>query len=170
MVFSGSVARPQRSHLAPRDGVSSRGAGRLLFDLARIARCAALLVAIAPLGCGRSGPETYPVSGTVTFDGQPVPDGHILFVPAEGKGLPDPGKIEDGKFSFRAKPGRKRVEIEASRETGPIDKSMGLAPRQPYIPACYNTKTTLTAEVTPDGPNQFHFPLVSQPDQPPPGG
>jgi hypothetical protein len=169
MIFQGFVARPQRSHrshLAPRDATSSRGGRRLRF-----ARCVALLLlAIAPLGCGGSGPETYPVSGTVTFDGQPVPDGDILFVPADGKGLPDPGKIENGEFSFDAKPGPKRVEIEASRQTGPVDTSMGMAPRQPYIPACYNTETTLTAEVTPDGPNEFDFPLKSQPGQPPPGG
>jgi len=166
MILPSFDAGPQRSHLGPRHAASSRGARRLRF-----ARCAALLLAAtAPLGCGRSGPETYPVSGTVTFDGQPVPDGHIQFVPADGKGLPDPGKIENGEFSFDAKPGPKRVEIEASRETGPVDKSMGLAPRESYIPPCYNLETTLTAEVTPDGPNEFNFPLKSQPDQAPPGG
>jgi predicted small lipoprotein YifL len=125
------------------------------------ARWVAALVMAVLAGCGPSGPTTYPVSGTVAFDGKPVPEGDILFAPAEGSAVPDSGNIQDGAFSFRAKPGRKRVEIEANRESGPVDPTMGMAPRQSYIPDRYNTQTTLTAEVKPDGENRFSFDLQS---------
>ncbi len=113
-------------------------------------------------GCGGSGAATYPVSGTVSFDGQPIPEGRISFVPEDGKAAPDSGPIQNGKFQLRVKPGRHRVEIVADRPTGKIDPVMGMAPRESYIPACYNSQTILRAEVTPQGPNQFTFALKSQ--------
>lgn len=113
-------------------------------------------------GCGQKGPQTYPVSGAVTFDGQPIPEGRISFTPEDGKAAPDTGPIQNGKFQFRAKAGRHRVEIVADRSTGKIDPVMGMAPRECYIPACYNSQSTLRAEVTSQGPNQFTFELKSQ--------
>jgi len=32
-----------------------------------------LLVLIVAIGCGPAGPKTYPISGTVTFDGEAIP-------------------------------------------------------------------------------------------------
>src|SRR5437016_5081016 len=66
------------------------------------------MVLLLALGCG-SG--TCEVTGTVTFDGQPVPHGDIVLNDVEGRLGPDYGKIEDGKFALQAKPGGKRVEI-----------------------------------------------------------
>jgi len=77
------------------------------------------LFALALSGCGPSGSEKYTVTGTVTFDGQPVPDGHIIFAPTEAGLPPDAGKISRGKFELTATAGKKRVEIHASRESGP---------------------------------------------------
>lgn len=130
-------------------------------------RWVVLLVSIgagAP-GCGPSGPKTYPVSGTVTFDGQPLPTGFISFTPVEGDIAPDAGKVTDGKFEFRAQAGKKRVEINANRQAvgAKIDPAMGAVPSEQYLPAEYNTKTVLTAEVKPDGENRFEFPLKSKP-------
>ncbi len=113
-------------------------------------------------GCGSSGPETYPVSGTVTWNGKPLPEGHIIFSPVDGAVAPDAGKILDGKFTFRAQAGQKRVKIEADREVGPRDPVMGTIPRQAYIPDRYNTETVLTAEVTPTGKNEFIFDLQEE--------
>lgn len=113
-------------------------------------------------GCGQKGPATYPVSGTVTFDGQPIPEGRISFIPEGGKAAPDSVPIQNGQFQLRVKAGRHRVEITADRPTGKIDPVMGMAPRECYIPACYNSQSILTAEVKPDGPNQFPFELKSQ--------
>ncbi len=126
---------------------------------------ACLSVFASVLGCG-GGPETCTVTGAVTFNGQPVPEGSILFVPEDGKGVPDPGTIRDGRYTARVKPGPKRVEIRATRETGKVDPIMGAAPRESYIPACYNTETILQAEVTKGGENAFDYPLTDPPPTP----
>ena len=99
-------------------------------------------------GCGGgSGSATYPVSGTVTWNGAPLPDGSIVFMAADDSVAPDAGTIHDGHFAFRAKAGNKKVEIRAVRAVGKVDPTMGVAPRQSYVPAQYNTQTTLTVEV-----------------------
>ncbi|MGD9857524.1 MAG: hypothetical protein AB7U20_21485 [Planctomycetaceae bacterium] len=47
----------------------------------------AVLLAVSTSGCGKvdDGPTRYNVSGNVTFDGQPIPDGMIVFEHAESK-------------------------------------------------------------------------------------
>lgn len=110
--------------------------------------------------CGPSGPVTYPVSGTVTFDGKPVEKGLIVFSSPDGKMNPDSGEIKDGKFSFPAQPGKKKVEIRANRE-GAFDPVMNSKKSIAYIPTKYNDTTELTAEVTDDtAKNVFEFKLV----------
>jgi hypothetical protein len=116
----------------------------------------------ANAGCGPTGPKLYPVSGTVTWNGQPLPEGDIIFAPASPGDLEDAGKIVAGKFAFQARPGAKKVKIMANRSEGPVDPQMGLAPRVQYIPPQYSSaeKTTLTAEVTENGKNEFEFSLT----------
>lgn len=123
-------------------------------------------LAIFPLamaGCGlAAGSATYPVSGTVSFDGQAVPDGDIFFVSVPGPGE-NSGKIVGGKFSFRATPGKKKVRIQTSKITeGGRKGAMGEPVADDYIPDRYNKDTTLTAEVVSGGKNEFTFTLSSK--------
>jgi hypothetical protein len=113
-------------------------------------------------GCGTSGPETYPVSGTVTFNGTDLPEGYITFTPQDAAQAPDAGEIKDGRFAFRAKAGPKKVEIQASRPVGPENPIMGQRPQEQYIPEKYNVASELTAEVTADGENEFQFSLSDE--------
>lgn len=64
-----------------------------------------LLVSVA--GCGRSdGPETFIVTGTVTYQGQPVQEGEIRFAPVEGtKGPASGSTIRDGVYTVTARGG-----------------------------------------------------------------
>jgi hypothetical protein len=118
-----------------------------------------LLGAVLPAGCGPSGPRTYPVSGAVLFDGKPLPEGHIIFHAAGGDMGADAGMIKNGKYSFRAKAGKKKVAIIASKEI-PEKRSPIMGPyMENYIPARYNNQTTLTAEVRESGGNEFDFRL-----------
>jgi hypothetical protein len=128
-------------------------------------RVLSLAVLLLLAGCGPSGPKTYPVSGTVTFDGQPLPTGFITFTPTEGDIGPDSGKVVEGKFEFRAQAGKKLVEINANRPQpgAKVEPSMGAVPFEQYIPEAYNINTTLTAEVTSGGENRFTFDLKSKP-------
>lgn len=122
------------------------------------------ILTFAIFGCGQEddAPETTTVSGTVTYEGTPISDGDIVLRPAEGEGRSDAGKIKDGKFSFPATLGKKKVEITARRETGEFDTS-NPGEKTPiteqYLPETYNTKSTLTAEVTKNGPIELKFEL-----------
>lgn len=48
-------------------------------------RWAIVMVAISASGCGPRGPEIVPIEGTVTHNGQPVPNLRIYFMPAGGR-------------------------------------------------------------------------------------
>jgi hypothetical protein len=100
------------------------------------------------IGCKPSGPKLYPVSGTVSWEGTPLPEGDIIFAPATPGDVEDAGKIKDGKFVFNVRPGNKKVKILASREEGPADPQMGATPKKQYLPPKYSSdKTELTAVV-----------------------
>jgi hypothetical protein len=111
-------------------------------------------------GCGSSEFET--VTGTVTFDGQPLPDGDIIFQPSDPKHGPDAGKIIDGKFTLPVRPGSKKVVIRAARLVPGKKGPMGEDAHEDYIPGKYNDDTTLTADVKPGSKNDFSFPLTSK--------
>jgi hypothetical protein len=114
-------------------------------------------------GCGPSGPAKYKVTGNVTWNGSPLPEGQIVFTPEDPKVSADAGKIVNGAFDVLVKPGSKRVEIYASREGTKVDPAMGAAPREAYIPERYNAKTILKADVTPGGENRFTYTLTEKP-------
>jgi hypothetical protein len=125
------------------------------------------LLALCLTGCGPSAPSTYPVSGTVTFDGKPVSDGDILFVPLDRRLGPDAGKIVAGRYATRAKAGKCRVEITAL-DIGPHTKYVDNSPLAAnYVPARYNDESELTAEVLAGGKNVFDFSLQSGRGPPP---
>jgi hypothetical protein len=113
-------------------------------------------------GCRPRGPATYPVSGDVTFDGQPIAQGEILFRAADGASGSWAGKITAGKYSLQSTAGEKRVEITATRQVETVAAPTGEAPLsvQMYIPEKYNTKSELKASVTAQGPNKFDYSLT----------
>ncbi len=72
----------------------------------------ALMLAAALVGCGDDAPDTYNVSGNVTFDGKPIPAGTIRFVPDGAKknsGPPGYARIVDGKYDTSAEGGKGHV-------------------------------------------------------------
>jgi hypothetical protein len=97
------------------------------------------LILIALAGCsGESNPTTYPVTGTVTYKGQPVPNASVILSPKAGvsetaKGAA--GKTDaEGKFSLTtftagdgALPGTYEVAVTAypaeAEEAAPADAS-----------------------------------------------
>jgi hypothetical protein len=116
--------------------------------------------AIALMGCGKKDATTFLTSGTVTFEGNPVESGMITMFPLNNQTMmPDTGKITNGKFSFSAKPGKKRIEIHASKP-GKFNPEMNTAERIPYIPEKYNVKSTLEKEISATGKNEFEFKLT----------
>lgn len=130
------------------------------IQLARRIIATGLLGALcATLGCGPSGPPRFAVSGQVTYDGQPVTNGSISFAPAdssEGKGVA--ADLIDGHYEFPRKQGPTagtyQVWIEAQQPSGKkIPSEDGSPPTDQlvqYIPAVYNSRSTLQAEITED--------------------
>jgi len=146
----------------PRSTRPEQVAGRLLR-----AGLAAALLAVAAPGCDAT--PRHALEGTVTLDGQPLPDGYISFRPMAGTPGPTAGgRIVDGRFAISRQDGtfagKFRVEITATRSTGEkfFDEEVGREVEilAQYLPARYNTQSELTAEVRPDGPNAFSFELT----------
>lgn len=117
-------------------------------------------------GCGRS----VNIEGEVTFDGQPVESGSISFEPADGQGPTAGGAIEGGRYAVSGQSGGKKVvRIRATRKTGRQIETGPPAPPghmvdevESYIPAKYNSQSTLTCEVAAGGASRHDFALTSK--------
>src|SRR5262245_5977754 len=104
-------------------------------------------------GCGTSAKPVM-VSGTVDLDGKPLEDGTITLTSDAGV-TPDTLPVKGGKFEGEAKPGKKKVEIRAFKMGKPTKMGDQEIPATPenFLPDRFNTKSTLTAEVTATGIN-----------------
>lgn len=116
---------------------------------AMMALCAAAVLTI--LGCGEGGPKQYTVSGTVTFDNEPVSEGRITFRKTSGDGKAFSADIKDGKYEIKTESGEMAVEVIASRIIpGKFDTS-NPGEKNPigemYIPKRYNSETILKSKV-----------------------
>jgi len=130
------------------------------------------LLALFLAGCGQrgySGPRRYPLTGKVTFDGQPVDWGSISFLPqAGGEQRVSGGVIENGSYSVTeeqgANAGTHRVEIHWLKKTGKQyrDRDSGemVDERQEALPSQFHTQSKLTAEVS-SAKTAFDFDLKS---------
>jgi hypothetical protein len=95
----------------------------------KLALSALATVGIALTGCsGSSRPPTYPVTGTVTFQGKPVAGAAITFVPTGTDGAAASALTDaEGKYALTtwesgdgARPGEYRVKISA-QEVAAVD-------------------------------------------------
>jgi hypothetical protein len=112
------------------------------------------------IGCG-SGGGAVKVAGDVSFRGQPVDQGEIIFTTTDGQqSIATP--IQNGKYELQVPTGAHQVRITAYRPVpGKVDRSnpgQETPVVEMYIPDQYNARTTLEARV--DSPtNELHFPL-----------
>lgn len=108
----------------------------------RVVRVAAGFLLAASLAAGCGGPKAGEVSGTVRYDGKPVEQGSIAFVPADGNGPSTGGEIADGKYSVPNVPaGTAKVIIHADK--GGENKIIYDNPAKPVVKAA-------TGELLPD--------------------
>jgi hypothetical protein len=80
-----------------------------------IVRATLLALAVLP-AAGCSSPNGT-VSGEVTYDGQPVTNGTVTFLPTDGKGAVTGGPVTDGHYRVEnVPPGPKLVLVEAVKK------------------------------------------------------
>ena len=128
-----------------------------------------LSLACGIVGCGS---DTCSLTGQVTFDGQPIPDGNIRLDPIEGATGPGgSAKIANGTYEIPEGngmlAGKHRVLISATRATGRMVRAENLdgGPSQveqvvQYIPERYNRASELSLELE-AGENTKDFNLTS---------
>jgi hypothetical protein len=127
-----------------------------------------LVAALLCSGCGGDrGPERVVVSGTVNYNGNPIPEGTIQFMPSGASAAPAAmASIAAGKYAADGKGGvavgEYTLQIEAYRTRGQATLPAGspppppdkFAPRDQYLPAKFNVNSTLKFMV-PSGSRQI---------------
>jgi hypothetical protein len=112
------------------------------------------------------------VTGSVSFDGQPVEEGQIIFEPQEAGAPLATGQIKGGEYQIDAKygpiTGPYRVRIEGFRK-----KKVANMPPHPYagdgtesgmvaeqyLPAEFNSRSTLQVEIKDEDEDVQNFDL-----------
>ena len=126
-------------------------------------------------GCGgpADGLPRHAVGGSVKFNGKPLKEGSIQFQPTSPRETTAAGgPIVDGKYSIpkfeglvpgkylvmisgiKAEAAPTKPEIPGESKPAPVAKDP--------IPAEYNARSTLTAEIKQDAANEFDFALQSK--------
>lgn len=133
----------------------------------------AALLTIVSCGCGSDAPKTVPVTGKVTYNGQPVTSGTIMLVPQDS-GYGATGQIQkDGTFeltSFKpgdgAAPGNYSVTVQVFPEMGAGAPAVGLPGaefgegKKPPIPMHYmDPATTTLRAIINDGETELDLKL-----------
>jgi hypothetical protein len=151
-----------------------------------VRRFGVTLALVSLMGCG-SGGSGVAVLGKVSFDGQPLTEGSISFIPIEGTNGPTVGSsIKSGSFSIDRgtgpRPGKYRVEINSIEDVKEADlkelkrhnekyflnnspESTGGNAAKPMlrrniIPERNNAKSELTAAIPDVGPYEVNFNLA----------
>lgn len=147
----------------------------------------AVILLLGGVGCGDQ--RYVPVSGTVTYNGKPLPKVQVMFQPLASGGV-DAGGVgsfaltdDNGKFSLQAATssptggalvGKHQVRIAFPPQGGTVadndsdaanpgkGKGIPKLATQP-IPEKYNTESTLTFEVPPGGTSKADFQLEGPP-------
>jgi hypothetical protein len=147
------------------------------------------ITGLATAGCSGGGDDDFPrerIFGTVTLDGKPLEKGTITFLPTDTTGQTTQGEapIKNGAYEISvdqglvpgpykvlisspvpmdapAKPAAARPGVDTVSGAGAPD-AVEEVPLRESIPAKYKDQTTLKADVTKGGKNEFPFDLKSE--------
>ena len=125
-----------------------------------------VLSCVGLAGC--SAGNSCSVSGQVTFDGQPLPEGNIKFDPSgDSAGAAGSAKIQDGRYEIPLDAGMQAgkflVSVTANKKTGRTVKQFDSTTATmdeivQYIPDRYNVQSQLQVDLN-SGENQQNFQL-----------
>lgn len=106
-----------------------------------------LLMAV---GCGSSDPNLIPIRGTVSYQGKPLNDGFIRFVPSENSQAPvRVAPVVAGSYELAETrsllPGTYQIQIEGfeGSDIPASDPSQPGESRRQILPPQYNAKTKI---------------------------
>jgi hypothetical protein len=128
--------------------------------MAKLTSFLGALTLLAATGCGPDrgydGPERFPLSGQVTFDGRPVDGGSISFIPKDKDGRVSGGQLVQGRYDVPAEMGANagayQVQIRWPQPTGKKhwdEDTFQVVPEfKETMPPKFNSKSDLTADVT----------------------
>lgn len=123
-----------------------------------------LLGMVMLAGCQGSGTEG--VTGTVTLDSQPLSDAEVVFTPENGGRPASAVTNESGEYDLRytvdkpgAPAGKYSVVIRTGTSKIGADGNEEQVPE--VVPAKYNRRSELTAEIVEGETNRFDFELES---------
>lgn len=118
------------------------------FPFGSVLMCAVIFATFLMVGCGRNGPERVVVCGKISYNGKPLTEGTVRFVPTETSQVPGAGApITDGMFradiNGGVPVGTHKVVIEAfrtlpKRTADPFERPV----RIPCIPERYSNANT----------------------------
>jgi hypothetical protein len=123
------------------------------------------------VGCSS---KPHEISGTISYAGEPVPEGSIRFEPADRQSASFGGTISNGQYRVSVSSALIRsttyvVRIDGLRKTGrqlpagpPFAEGTLVDETAQYLPAIYNSTSTLTREITADALQQVDFDLPRQ--------
>ena len=110
------------------------------------------------LGCGGKPEEpTGTVSGSVTLDDKPMPEGEVAFArPGRASTILE---VKDCSFSGQVPEGTYRVEIYMYEEVEvvPMEGEAPIIDRRNVLPSKYNLESQEQAEISAAGSNSFEF-------------
>lgn len=132
---------------------------------------AALVAVLLLAGCA-GAIEKVPVSGAITYDGEPVATGQIVFQSKAG-GRTEVSIINEGKYSipeqYGLTPGEYVVKITGDRPTGETAKTDSFVTadvsreiQEQFIPAKYNAASQLSVTIEPVAQATHDFSLSSR--------
>lgn len=137
----------------------------------------AMLAAFAVIvssGCGSNSPKTVPVTGKISYNGQPLSSGTVMLIPETADGYGATGQIlEDGTFkltSFKpndgAAPGTYKVTVQVFPDEEAGGEELGLpgaefgVGKKPPIPLGYgDPATTKLSALINDGETELDLKL-----------
>ena len=127
-----------------------------------------VLLLFSIVGCGKPSENKFTVTGTVTYQGKPLPLGSVMFVPETRDLQAENAAIDaDGRYQLKAAPGKYQVQVQmaARLRNSPAPTGEGAQLNIPVvdwlIPKKYNhfQSSGLEAVVEPKENNTIDFPL-----------
>jgi hypothetical protein len=119
-------------------------------------------------GCGSSGPKLYRVTGTVKYKSEPIKNGTISFRSLDGM-YAATGNLVNGEYDIAESAGlpegKYQVAVTSPDPKGPAAPAAGEMPgdstavAKDLIPAKYNAKSELSAEIKAQPRNEVNFDL-----------